>query len=279
MKGLTLILLAMLATTVFAQENQRLPNGHWAYYGEEFYRVASTKTFDRSVFLKIFNENHHSSPGKYDVITSECKGRCYRHFSVGYSKARLIMFGELDVQRDNSGTYVLDVYCGKKFYYNNLNEVSQMHAQVNIEHTWPQSRFNGNFPREMQKSDMHHLYLTDSQANAVRGNSPFGVVEAGKNEMGGEGCRFSRFGIVDGQDGAYTPPPSHRGNVARALFYFALHYNLGISSSEERVLRQWHKQDPVDPAETRRHEMIAKYQKVRNPFVDHPELVDKVLDF
>lgn len=279
MKGFALLILAMLASSVFAQQDQRLSNGAWAYYGEEFYKTLATKTFDRSKFLKIFNENHHSVRGGYDVITSECQGNCYRHVVVGYTNARKIMFGELDVLRDNSGTYVVDVYCGKKFYFNNVGEVSGMHAQVNIEHTWPQSKFNGNYHKEMQKSDMHHLYPSDSQANSVRGNSPFGMVEAGKNEMGGEGCRLSAFGVVNGQNEAYTPPPAHRGNVARALFYFALHYNLGITNQEERILRQWHRQDPVDMNEVRRHEMIAKYQKVRNPFVDHPELADKVLDF
>lgn len=279
MKGFALILIAMLAGSVFAQQDQRLANGQWAYYGEDFYRTLATRNFDRSIFLKIFNENHHSTPGKHDVITSECQGRCYRHIVVGYDNARKIMFGELDIMRDNQGTFVVDVYCGKKFYFQNVSQISSMSAQVNIEHTWPQSRFNGNFPKEMQKSDMHHLYPSDSQANATRGNSPFGIVEASRNQAGGEGCRLAAYGLVDGQGEAYTPPPAHRGNVARALFYFSLHYNIGINNTEERILRQWHRQDPVDMAEVRRHELIAKYQKVRNPFVDHPELADKVLDF
>jgi endonuclease I len=37
--------------------------------------------------------------------------------------------------------------------------------------------------------------------------------------------------------------------------------------------------DPVDAEEIARHEVIAKYQKVRNPFVDFPQLVEKVADF
>jgi endonuclease I len=37
--------------------------------------------------------------------------------------------------------------------------------------------------------------------------------------------------------------------------------------------------DPIDEAEKTRHEIIAKYQKVRNPFIDFPELVEKIADF
>jgi endonuclease I len=58
-----------------------------------------------------------------------------------------------------------------------------------------------------------------------------------------------------------------------------MHYNLGIDQAQEKTLREWHKIDPVDEDEIKRHESIAKYQKVRNPFVDHPEAVDKVTDF
>lgn len=275
------LLLAFLTSTVFAQADQRLPNGNWTYYGEEFYAtLASSRGFERTIFNRIFNESHLSSPGKMDVIATQCSnmGNCYRHVSVGYDRARIIMFGELDTQRDSNGTYVVDVYCGKKFYFRNPAEVSGMHTQVNIEHTWPQSKFNGNYPKDLQKSDMHHLYPSDSQANSVRGNTPFGLVDASEDRMGGEGCRSSKVGFINGND-VYTPPAPHRGNVARALFYFSMHYNLGISKAEEMILRQWHKSDPIDANEIRRHEGIAKYQKVRNPFVDHPELVERISDF
>jgi endonuclease I len=188
------------------------------------------------------------------------------------------MFGELDKLIDANGTYVMDVYCGKKFYFNNINDVSNMHDRVNIEHTWPQSRFNPRIAKDIQKSDMHHLYLSDSHANSIRGNSPFGVVDSTDDRMGGEGCDNSRMGLINGSV-FYTPPASHRGNIARALFYFSMRYSLSIDKQEERVLRLWHKMDPIDDAELKRHEAIAKYQKTRNPFIDHSELVERVSDF
>jgi hypothetical protein len=279
MKLLSALMFFVISSLALAQQDQKLPNGKWAYYGEEFYStLASNKKFDRNFFNSLFNNFHQTNKGQFDVISSDCKTNCYRHTSVGYDKARMIMFGELDKLTDSNGTYVLDVYCGKKFYYTNLAEVGSMGNIVNIEHTWPQSKFNGNFSKDMQKSDMHHLYLTDSKANSVRGNGPFGLVDRFLDRSEDSGCSKSQNGIVNGQE-TYTPPVNHRGNVARSLFYFSMHYNLGISSAEESVLRQWHKADPVDANELKRHEGIAKYEKVRNPFVDHPETVDRVSDF
>lgn len=272
------LIVALLTFSAIAQENQKLPNGQWAFYGEEFYNSLKVKHFERPLLAKILNSTHSSQAGKLDTISSNCSGTCYKHVSVGYEAARKIMFGELDKLQDAKGTYVLDVYCGKKFYFNNLEEVGSMHDRVNIEHTWPQSRFNGSFPKDVQKSDMHHLYLTDSQANSVRGNTPFGFLNLNEDRTGGEGCRESLMGLVSGHE-VYTPPAQHRGNVARALFYFSMHYDLAISKNEENTLRKWHKEDPIDQAELLRHERITKHQKIRNPFVDHPEIVDMIQDF
>ena len=278
MKFFFALLTLVVSLSVTAQENQKLPTGQWAYYGEEFYKSLQSKSFERPLLSRIFNQYHTNQAGKFDGLTSACVGNCYKHVSVGYEAARKIMFGELDKLQDSKGTYVLDVYCGKKFYFDNLEEVGSMHDRVNIEHTWPQSRFNGAFPKDTQKSDMHHLYLTDSQANSTRGNTPFGFVNSDEDRTGGEGCRNSRMGIINELE-VYTPPAPHRGNIARALFYFSMHYDLEISKSEEVTLRRWHKEDPIDQAELIRHEKIARHQKIRNPFVDHPEIVDMIRDF
>lgn len=281
MKLFLLSLIALLTFPVLAQEDQKLANGKWAYYGEEFYaKKSSNGKLERQMLSKIFNSNHIQNKGQFDTLVPNCNtANCYKHVSVGYDRARKIMFGELDTLRDNKGTYVLDVYCGKKFYFDDLDDVSDMHTQVNIEHTWPQSRFNGTYPKDMQKSDMHHLYLTDSYANNIRGNSPFGFLGEENDRIGGAECRYSRFGFTEANATVYTPPVGHRGNVARALFYFSMHYNLPIQKSEETILRKWHKEDPVDANEVRRHTLVAKHQKVRNPFVDHPEIVDSITDF
>ena len=40
------------------------------------------------------------------------------------------------------------------------------------------------------------------------------------------------------------------------------------------TLLEWHAQDPVDDFELNRNNVIYSYQRNRNPFIDHPELVD-----
>lgn len=277
MRSSVTLCLVLLSLSLFAQTNRKLSNGKLAYYGEEFYSGKVTK----DSLYKILESTHTIVSDKFDVIdNSACQGPngCYKHTSVGYESARKIMFGELFIKQDNDGSYVLDVYCGKKFHFKQVSDVSDMGNEVNIEHTWPQSKFNGNFDKNKQKSDMHHLYPTDSYANNRRGNFNFGAVEDHHDELNVQNCSISRLSDVSGQF-LFEPPTVHRGNVARSLFYFAVRYNLFIDPAEEMILKLWHKADPIDAAELARHETIAKYQKVRNPFLDFPELVDRISNF
>jgi deoxyribonuclease I len=278
MRYLVFLCFILFSLSVFASTHRRLPNGQMAYYGEDFYRKKVTK----DLLSKILNESHSINQDAHDTIASGCQtqnpGGCYRHSSVGYDGARKILFGELYIQRDRNGSFVQDVYCSKKFYFRNINDVGSMHTEVNIEHTWPQSRFNGNFDKNVQKSDLHHLFLTDSMANNRRANHEFGDARNFPDELNVEDCSSSKLSEISGHF-IFTPPPSHRGNVARSLFYFATRYRLFIKPAEEMILRQWHQMDPVDAEEVRRHEIIAKYQKVRNPFIDFPGLVNQIADF
>ena len=93
-------------------------------------------------------------------------------------------------------------------------------------------------------------------------------------------CALSRYGRIDeARKNGFEPPANHKGNVARALFYFSLRYDLRIKPYEEMVLRQWNILDPVDSEEVRRNTLIEKIQGNRNPFVDDSELVNLISDF
>jgi len=268
-----LLLLVVLTTSVFANPNQTLSNGNLAYYGEDF---SPNMGGDLKVALsKILAARHCSKPGKFDTIGSCSGGTSYQHTATGYSRARIIMFGELDVKKDGKGTFVTEVYCRQDIYFRDPSQISNMNAIVNIEHTWPQSKFNPQFNKELQKSDMHHLYPSNSKANSVRANHVFGEANGDAN---GQLCDPSH---IDGNQGRFVfmPPVEHRGNVARALFYFSTRYNLPITQGEERVLRDWHEADPIDESEVERNNLIAKHQSNRNPFIDFPELVDRIQDF
>ncbi len=276
--SLTLIAL-LFSLTSFAQTEVKLANGHLAYYGEKFFKeILPSANVDQEELFDILNSKHSQVKGSYDSISSQCGSNCYSHNSVGYTQARIIMFGELDKQEDRDGNYVLDVYCGKKFHFRDARQASNMHTEVNIEHTWPQSKFSGKFDKNMQKSDMHHLFLTDSDANNRRGNHEFGDTTGVFDELNVDDCEISQLAHIKG-DIKFTPPKAHRGNVARALFYFSVRYKLQINRDQEATIRKWNKEDPIDDAERARHEQVAKYQKVRNPFIDYPELADKILDF
>jgi endonuclease I len=271
-----MLLVLLVSLSAWANPNQILTSGKLAYYGEDF-NPKSGGNLKQELF-QILSSRHCSTDGQFDTIGSCGRGgRNYQHTAVGYSRARIVMFGELFMQEDGAGTFVTEVYCQKKIYFKKPEQISSMNAIVNIEHTWPQSKFNGQFNTELQKSDMHHLFPSDSKANSVRANHIFG--EAGNG--GVRGMELCDPSGIDGSQGRFVfePPREHQGNVARALFYFSIRYNLPITQQEERVIREWHEADPVDAEEIERNNLIAKHQLSRNPFVDFPELVNEIQDF
>lgn len=193
--------------------------------------------------------------------------------SLGYKGARIELLGRISLERDSNGYYIRDVYCNED--YKGAPGRIPDDKVINTEHTWPQSRFGGS-NRDMQKSDLHHLFPTDSQLNGIRGNHPFGEVQKTSQSLK---CTCSRAGYNTDGDYVFEPPQEHRGNVARALFYFAVRYGMSIDPTQEEILRKWNQQDPIDDAERERNEEIAKVQGNRNPFIDEPDLADRIENF
>ncbi len=143
------------------------------------------------------------------------------------------------------------------------------------EHSWPQSR---GAEEEPARSDMHHLFPTESLANTMRSNNLYG-----ETVCSGAGCLWSVGGSELGHrvDGVkvFEVRPNFRGDVARAQFYFAIRYGYTIDPFVESTLRGWHEADPVDERERIRNERIRVLQDNRNPFVDRPDFVDGIEDF
>lgn len=198
----------------------------------------------------------------------------FNHHSLGYSSARKNLLGNLALDQVNNSYVIHEVYCEKDYSSPGPGRVPN-NTVINVEHTWPQSKFGGR-DRGMQKSDLHHLFPTDSKLNSIRGNNPFGNVIHERESLK---CQKSKFGTNDAGQTVFEPPTNHKGNVARALFYFSVRYSLRIDPVQEAALREWHELDPVDEEELIRNEEIEDMQGNINPFIENPEYVDLINDF
>lgn len=152
----------------------------------------------------------------------------------------------------------------------------------NREHVWAQSKGLGESAANNKvntASDLHNLKPEIPSINSSKGNRDFCEQTGNSSYTGTVGS------------GGYAPAKSGRGDVARILLYMELRWNatnslqldhtVSASSGQPRQgklsdLLKWHNDDPVDPYEIHRNNVVYKYQKNRNPFIDHPELVEYI---
>lgn len=261
------------------------------YYSQAMYQAMRQRSTDlqlRNTLRTILMSAHTSHPGQMDTLSEKCltgDKSCYQQTPVGYERARLFLMGYFYLVQVNNQYAIKEAYCNKLYGPSEFKKSKQIprpqyvpdNTVINVEHTWPQSKFTGKFPQETQKSDLHHLYPTDSQLNGIRSSYPFGEVDKDSETLK---CGQSRFGINSVARGpVFEPPDAHKGHVARALFYFALRYDMTLDPVQEAALRAWHQQFPVDAEELHRNDEIYKVQGNRNPFIDHPELISSIKDF
>jgi endonuclease I len=255
-------------------------------------------------FHKMMAASHIVEQGKRDQAVADCAEvelsdgqTCVKHKSLGYKVARKHLFGQIHLETDEDGEFfVKDIYCLKDFtnadFDENEPKLGQLsipwHQKLNAEHVWPQSRFKDNKGKDtgrikdMKKSDLHILYPSESKINGGRGNYQFGEVEQVTKSYD---CSEGVNGKIKLEDGSlsetiyFEPPAESKGNIARSIFYFSARYNVPVFAEEEAFLRKWHEEDPIDEMELKRNEAIYELQNVRNPFIDHPELVEMIKDF
>ena len=164
---------------------------------------------------------------------------------------------------------------------------------VNREHSFPKSWFNDASP---MYSDAFHLYPTDGKVNGQRSNFPYGECANGTTlPSNGSVKALGKLGksTFSGYSGTvFEPVDEYKGDFARSYFYMAAAYNDRIASWNSdmlagnaypafsswalNVLLKWHRQDPVSQKELDRQEAVYARQKNRNPFIDHPELVEYI---
>jgi endonuclease I len=185
------------------------------------------------------------------------------HQALSYDSAREALYSTIDNQEGQ----VQCVYTGEWVITEGIPDP----AIMNTEHTWCQSWGADTQPA---KSDLNNLYPVLSHVNRRRSNTPFGEVVEIAWEEGGS---------LLGRDGTgrtvFEPRDPHKGDCARSMFYFALRYEMELADYMEEVLRFWNRQDRPDEKESQRNADIEEFQLTRNPFVDCPELVDRVANF
>lgn len=166
-------------------------------------------------------------------------------------------------------------------------------------------------------SDLYHIRPSTSSVNTARGNSKFcdfddeefeeaQVIEfgdAGPYKLKLVGATINKSGNPEYADKVEVDD-AYKGDVARILVYVWVHYGnhgnfdfisstkkemlgnldlcnvLGYGSDQERVYQKlcdWNKIDPPSETEMLRNDTVQKIQGNRNPFVDHPELMDQLL--
>lgn len=260
-----------------------------AYYPAEFYSQIDNGLKDENLKKELFQilSSAHLHGGAHDTLAETCPKNsaktCEQHFSLGYAQARRHMFGDIHLQKTNQGYAILDVYCQTMNYAKDFHKNPPGPMQIpddsvlNAEHTWPQSHFTNKFPKDLQKSDLNILYPVNSKSNSSRSNLDFTEVVTQTTSP----CKVAKRGYSSDGTGTqfFEPPDTHKGNVARAIFYFSVRYQMHVPPEEEASLRAWNRMDPPDAFERARNDKVETAQGNRNPFIYYPELIDRISDF
>lgn len=284
----------ILATYNYINALRKVPGTH-PYYGKDFYehKKNNFKFIQlKTALFKILTAGHLPKENDFDTLLKQCnEDQCYTHQKYSYKATRRFLMGSLHLEsQESQDKYSIDgYYCLKKFKEKDFPFNSRIgpgkipnHTILNTEHAWPQSHFTTRFSKGLQKSDLHHLFPVSASINSTRSNLRFAEVLEVKKHICGEtkiGYNTS-FTTKKTKNTIYFEPPHvHKGDFARALFYFSTRYKIKIDPAEEANLRKWHLDDPVDYKEILRNERIYNFQQNRNPFIDHPEIVDLIDNF
>lgn len=213
-----------------------------------------------------------------------------------YDTARDSMYSTLEVDDTDSVTCV---YSGLRaiadgtrtpdFEFISGGDTTML--SFNTEHSWPQSFYDN---AEPMRGDIHHLFPSWSSPNQSRSNHPFGEVDDNSTTSWWYWKNGGSVGSVPSTDidsyseyasSVFEPREDHKGNVARAMFYFWALYetnsdvvddtqdNEGFFNGMKSTLYDWHQQDPVDAAEVTRSLGVEAIQGNRNPFIHDTTLV------
>ncbi|MCB9534634.1 MAG: endonuclease, partial [Myxococcales bacterium] len=194
-----------------------------------------------------------------------------------YTTARHFMFTQVERRPGPGGQQGVEcVYTGR-FVATGPDEEPN-HNDFNAEHVWPRSRMDGDRDSVLfshHESDIHNLWPSDAGANSARGSFRFGtpvrdrVLDHSPSVLGTDASGDTVFEVR----------AARRGDIARTVLYYSVRWGLDLPATEEATVRAWHAEDPPDDLERGRNDAVEAIQGNRNPFIDCPELVERVDDF
>jgi len=199
--------------------------------------------------------------------------------------------------RNTATNAVVDMYSDSVRYFPNPNpNFTAFGSAIEIEHSVPKSWWGCDITHpDCPAKDLNHLYPADGTTNMSKNDNPLGVVTGTPTLNNGE----SKVGpgAYDGYVGnVFEPADQYKGDFARSYFYMATAYehylNKWDTTKPENMMQnnrypvlkpwaialllQWHRQDPVSAKEVIRNDVVYGIQKNRNPFIDHPELIEYI---
>ena len=117
--------------------------------------------------------------------------------------------------------------------------------------------------------DMHNMYPVVRSTDLDRRGTLFGDLP---DDVETRECGYQlSFQTFD-------PPDHAKGNVARAMIYMHMQHKLPLIGPLD-LYQRWNQADPPDAEEKRRNDAIAELQGNRNPYIDKPELIDRMTGF
>lgn len=164
----------------------------------------------------------------------------------------------------------------------------------NREHIWSKSR--GDFSNASDLgayTDTHHLVAAERTMNSIKNNRMYEDCHDGDDSN----IEDRGYGNYTCNEWSFEPRDEVKGDVARMIFYMAVRYegedgdlvdleviNDALEDRSSKLpfygdlddLLRWHLEDPVSEWEIQRNQTIYQYQGNRNPFIDLPELVERI---
>ncbi|ADQ81713.1 endonuclease [Riemerella anatipestifer] len=226
-----------------------------------------------------------------EIITNGHRDRGYNGLWTAYATT------DRDLYYENDNT-ILDIYSenpnGKdpysyRYKTNQCGNYSGEGSCYNREHIIPQSLFSKASP---MRNDAHFVVPTDGYVNGKRDSYPFSVVGTA-TWTSKNGSKLGKNSTTGYSGTVFEPIDEFKGDVARMILYFVTRYEKRIPSFQSGnifngtttqgledwqldILLTWHNQDPVSQREIDRNNAVYNHQSNRNPFIDHPEWVNKI---